>query len=214
MEAEVASRATNKESDVPRLDVPRLGPTDRLVSLRPVELSDAVTGEAPQLRTAVRVAFRDGTLLVRFDGRDAGTVATLTRRDEPLWTEDVYEVFLTPADPPTVYFELEMNPLGTLFDARVESPDLVRKTMRADPSWNLRGLSGRSRVRAERWSAVLKIPLEGLTGGGPVPRTWRANFFRVDRGASDEFSAWSPTFADPADFHAAARFGILELPAG
>lgn len=213
MEAEVASRATNKESDLPRLDVPRLGPTDRLVSLRPVELRDAVTGRAPRLRTAVRVALRGGSLVVRFDGRDDGTVATLTRRDEPLWTEDVYEVFLTPADPPRLYFELEINPLGTLFDARVESPDLVRKTMRTDPSWNLRGLSGRTRVRGQRWSAVLRIPLEGLTGGGPVPRTWRANFFRVDRGAPDEFSAWSPTGIRPADFHEASRFGFLELPA-
>ena len=131
MEAEVASRATNKESDLPRLLVPCPGPTDRLVSLRPVELRDAVTGRKPRLRTAVRVAFRDGSLVVRFDGRDDGTVATLTRRDEPLWTEDVFEVFLTPADPPALYFEFEVNPLGTVFDARVESPDLVRKTMRA-----------------------------------------------------------------------------------
>ncbi len=213
MEAEVAYAATN-ETAVPRLDVPRLGPTDRLVSLRPVELYDAVTGRAPRLRTAVRVAVRDGALLVRFDGRDAGTVATLTRRDEPLWTEDVCEVFLTPADPPTVYYEIELNPLGTLFDARVDSPDLVRRTMRIDPSWNLRGLSGKCRVRPGRWSAVLKIPLAGLLpGDGPLPRRWRANFFRVDRGSPDEFSAWSPTWTDPPDFHEAERFGILELPA-
>jgi hypothetical protein len=176
-----------------------------------VELSDAVTGGAPRLGTAVRVAFRDGALLVRFDGRDDGTVATLIRRDDPLWTEDVYEVFLSSADPPALYFEFEVNPLGTLFDARVESPDLVRKTMRADPTWNLRGFSAKSRVRPGRWSAVLKIPLAELAGGGPIPRRWRANFFRVDRGSPDEFSAWSPTFTDPADFHAAARFGYLDL---
>jgi hypothetical protein len=215
VEAEVASTATN-ESEIPRLDVPRLGPTDRLVSLRPVELRDAATGAAPRFRTAVRVGARNGVLLVRFDGRDAGTVATLTRRDDPLWTEDVYEVFLSPLDPPTLYFEFEVNPLGTLFDARVESPDLVRKTMRVDPFWNLRGLSGKSRVRPGRWSAVLKIPLAGLLGGAApdadVPRTWRANFFRIDRGSPDEFSAWSPTWTDPADFHAATRFGFLELP--
>lgn len=172
-----------------------------------------MTGGAPRLRTAVRVGFRDGALLVRFDGRDDGIVATFTRRDESLWTEDVYEVFLTPADPPTRYFEFEINPLGTLFDARVESPDLFRRTMRVDPSWNLRGLSGKSRVRAGHWSAVLKIPLADFAGGGPLPRTWRANFFRIDRGSPDEFSSWSPTWADPPDFHAASRFGFLELPA-
>jgi cellulose/xylan binding protein with CBM9 domain len=177
-------------------------------------LRDTSSGEAPRLRTAVRAGFRDGALLVRFDGRDDGTVATLTRRDDPLWTEDVYEVFLAPVDPPALYFEFEINPLGTLFDARVESPGLARRTMRADAAWNLRGLSGKSRVGPGRWSAVLKIPLAGLAGREPVPRAWRANFFRIDRGESDEFSAWSPTWTDPPDFHEAARFGFLEMPAG
>ncbi len=85
--------------------------------------------------------------------------------------------------------------------------------MRADPSWNLRGLSGKSRVRPGRWSAVLKIPLAGLAAGGPLPRTVARELLPSRPGSPDEFSAWSPTLADPADFHAAARFGILELPA-
>ena len=100
------------------------------MSLPAISLSDAITGAPLRLRTSVRAGLRDGRLIVRFDGKDDGSVATLTRRDEPLWTEDVFEVFLTPHDPPTVYFELEINPLGTLFDARVESPDLERRTMR------------------------------------------------------------------------------------
>jgi Carbohydrate-binding family 9 len=163
----------------------------------------------------VRVAFRDGALLVRFDGRDEGTVATLTRHDDSLWTEDVYEVFVTPFDPPTVYFEFEINPLGALFDARVTSPNLVRATMNVAIEWNLRGLRGRSRVRPGRWSATLDIPIAPMLEGSPSPPTWRANFYRVDRGAGsgeDEFSAWSPTGKAPADFHEAGRFGYLRFP--
>jgi hypothetical protein len=174
----------------------------------------------------VRVGFRDDALVVRFDGRDAGTVARLSGRDEALWTEDVYEVFLTPLDPPKVYFEFEINPLGALFDARITSPDLVRTTMHADIAWNLPGLRGTSRVRPKRWSAVLKIPLAPLLDSLPplppgegrgegissrLPDLWRANFYRVDRGAKDEFSAWSPTGTEPADFHEARRFGRLNL---
>lgn len=189
-----------------------LGPTDRLVSIRSIELRDAVTGGPPRLRTAVRVGFRDGALLVRFDGRDDGTVATLRRRDEPLWTEDVYEVFVTPVDPPVVYFEFEVNPLGTLFDARVTSPDLVRATMGVDVGWNLAGLRASSRVRSGRWSAVLTIPIAPLLEDSFARRDWRANFYRVDRGERDEFSAWSPTGKLPADFHEAGRFGRLRLP--
>lgn len=177
-------------------------------------MRDTSTGAAPRLRTVVRAGVRDGTLFVRFDGRDDATVATLARRDDPLWTEDVYEVFLAPVDPPALYFEFEVNPLGTVFDARVESPDLVRRTMRADAAWNLPGLSARSRVRPGRWSAVLKVPLAGLAADQPLSRAWRANFFRIDRGNRDEFSAWSPTWTDPPDFHEAARFGFLEMPAG
>jgi hypothetical protein len=177
-----------------------------------VPLRDALTGAAPALATAVRIGLRDGALVVRFDCRDAGTVATLRGRDEALWTEDVCEIFLSPVDPPSVYFEFEVNPLGALFDARIESPDGRRETMRPDVSWNLRGFSGRTRVRPGRWSSVVTIPLAPLAPAG-TPRTWRANFFRIDRGARDEFSAWSPTLADPPDFHVPGRFGFLELPA-
>jgi hypothetical protein len=84
--------------------------------------------------------------------------------------------------------------------------------MQVDAKWNLHGLSAKSRVRPGRWSAVLAIPLAPLAPQG-VPASWRANFYRIDRGKSDEFSAWSPPLTDPADFHAAARFGRLELPA-
>jgi cellulose/xylan binding protein with CBM9 domain len=182
------------------------------VSIRAVELRDAVSGALPHLRTAVRVGFRNGALLVRFDGRDDGVVATLRGRDDPLWTEDVYEVFLTPLDPPTVYFEFEINPLGAFFDARVTSPDLVRSSMTVDPAWNLAGLRGWSRVRPRRWSATLTIPIAPLLEGQAAPPSWRANLFRVDRGEPDEFSAWSPARKSPADFHEAGYFGRLSLP--
>ncbi|HVE66833.1 MAG TPA: carbohydrate-binding family 9-like protein, partial [Thermoanaerobaculia bacterium] len=165
---------------------------------------------SPALTTAVRVGLREGALVVRFDGRDEGTVATLRGRDGPLWREDVYEVFLSPFDPPSVYYEFEVNPLGTIFDTRIESPEGRRETMRSDVSWSLTGFSGRSRVRDGRWSAVVTIPLAPLAPAG-LPKTWRANFVRVDRGATDEFSAWSPTLADPPDFHVPAKLGFLDL---
>ncbi|HEV2063485.1 MAG TPA: carbohydrate-binding family 9-like protein [Thermoanaerobaculia bacterium] len=198
------------------LNVPRLSPTGRLVELEPIALSDAVTGAAPRLATSVRIGWRSGALLVRFDGRDAGTVATYTRRDEPLWKEDVFEVFLSPvvspesSSPPVVYYEFEVNPKGALFDARVASPDGRRATMSVNVSWRCPGLGARVRVRPDRWSALLEIPLEPMDSAGGTA-CWHANFYRVDRGKADEYSAWQPTFANPADFHVPERFGVLEL---
>ena len=194
----------------PRAEVVCLSPTDRLVGLPALYLRDARDGKVPRLATAVRLGLRAGLLLVRFDGRDAGFVATLKKRDDPLWTEDVFEVFLSAEDPPRVYYEFEVNPLGALFDARVESPEGRRETMRVDVGWNCPGLSARVRRREGRWSALLKIPLGSLSRDGA--RVWRANFYRIDRGAPDEYTAWSPTGADPPDFHRPDRFGFLTLP--
>jgi Carbohydrate-binding family 9 len=193
----------------PSVLVPSLGPTDRLVALPPLRLKNSADGSPPRLGTTVRVGAREGALLVRFDGRDRGVVATLTRRDDPIWKEDVFEVFLSPGDPPAVYYEFEVNPLGALFDARIESPDGRRETMSVDVSWNCPGLSARVRRREGLWSAVLKIPLAPMAPGGAL--AWRANFYRIDRGERDEYSAWSPTLADPPDFHRPDRFGFLEL---
>ncbi|HEY6928809.1 MAG TPA: carbohydrate-binding family 9-like protein [Thermoanaerobaculia bacterium] len=198
--------------ELPRLEVPLLGATDRLVGLPPVTLRDTRTGERPRLATALRVGLRGDSLLVRFDGRDDGVVASLKRNRSPLWTEDVFEVFLSPVEPPTRYYEFEVNPLGAVWTGRVESPDLDRRTMRVDPSWRCRGFSARVAGAApRRWSAVLRIPLASMVGGA-VPLRWRANFYRIDRGSVDAYSAWSPTLAGPPDFHIPERFGFLTLP--
>ena len=198
-------------ASVPELIVPRLSETDRLVELAPVFLSDARTGERPLLATAVRVGLRGRTLCVRFDGRDAGVVATRTKRDDDLWTEDVYEVFLAPAPAtPTVYFEFEVNPLGALFDARIESPEGRRESSRVHTEWDCPGFDASVTRRESRWSASVRIPLDPLAQGASAG-PWRANFYRIDRGHTDEFSAWSPTLADPPDFHVPERFGILRM---
>ncbi len=198
-------------SDLPELVVPSIGPTDRLVELEPVHLRDARSGAVPRLRTAVRLGLRAGVLCVRFDGRDDGVVASLTERDGPLWQEDVFEVFLSPSDPPRLYYEFEVNPLGTLFDARVSSPELSRATMRVETAWDCAGFAARVARGPGRWSASLRIPLRELCVGAP-PAVWRANFFRIDRGAADEYTAWAPTYADPPAFHLPGSFGLLKLP--
>jgi hypothetical protein len=199
-----------KTADTPTLEVSELLATQRLVEVPGLKLRDARNGAKPRLATTVRVGIREGILLVRFDARDEGVVATLTERDGPLWTEDVVEVFLSPVDPSRVYYEFEVNPLGALFDARVESQELSRSTMKVEPAWTCPGFSARVRRGPATWSALLRIPLAPMAPGKP-PSSWRANFYRVDRGKADEYSAWSPTFADPADFHVPERFGFLSL---
>jgi Carbohydrate-binding family 9 len=180
-------------------------------------LWSAVDGAAPRLSTSV-AAYHDGRVLyVWFSAADDDVVATLRGHDEPLWQEDVLEIFIAPRTV-TEYFEVEVNPIGTTFDARIESPDGSRETMRAFLDWEWRGMDalvrrdwltdGRSHLLT-----LLRLPFAGV-GEAPVSgERWRANFLRVDRSTNrgDEYSAWSPTLRSPADFHVSAALGTLRF---
>jgi hypothetical protein len=182
--------------------------------LPPFLLTDG-SGPAVQ-QTAVRLAWDYGALHVRFECADRDAWGTFTRRDDPIYQEEAVEVFLAPgtADPAR-YFEFEVSPRGTLFDAIVWNPDSDRATMRVDPSWDCPGLrwEAGAGVASQDWWATLAIPWDSLASETPPPEIWRANFYRIERpqdGAA-EFSAWSPTLTAPADFHKPARFGRLSL---
>ena len=186
-------------------------------SIPALALCRAQDGGVVAQATAVRVAHDGECLLVRFDCDDRDVWSTRATRDDALWEEEVVEVFVAPgADDPKAYFEIQVNSLGTIFDARVSNPDGRRETMRVDRSWDLRGI----RVAIERgragWSASIGLPWAELSAAEPPP-VWRANFFRIERprdGAA-EFSCWSPTRVDPPDFHKPMSFGrLLVDPAG
>lgn len=179
-------------------------------------LRRATDGLAPRLETTVAVYYDREQLTLVFSGSDDRVVATHTVHDAALYEEDVVEAFLAPGDP-REYFELEVNPIGTTFDARITSPDGVRTTMTADLQWDCRDLFAAVRtVRKGGGPAtvdtVIRLPFASLGRRPPVAgEQWRANFFRIDRhpDLGDEFSAWQPTMRSPADFHVAAAFGNL-----
>jgi cellulose/xylan binding protein with CBM9 domain len=183
-----------------------------------VRLRRAIDGAPPRLATTVVAYFDNDFLNVLFSGADDLVVATHFEHDAPLYEEDVVEVFVAPRAV-SEYFEIEVSPRGTAFDARIESPDGIRSTMKADPSWDCDGLFAAVRRRRESSGVssidtVLRIPFSSL--GLKMPRSgeiWRANFFRIDRHPKlgDEYSAWHPTLKRPADFHVTAAFGTLQF---
>lgn len=190
-------------------------PTCRLRRGRPAacdELVRSTDGGAPRLATRL-VLLDDGErLLVRFECEAPAPWATHRRRDSPLWEEEVVEVFVAPGEPtPLRYFELELNPLGAVFDAVVDNPRGDRRGLRADPAWDCPELETRCALDPARglWHAEIALPWRAV--GDANEKRWRLNAFRVDRprGREPELSAWSPTFARPADFHRPARFGFV-----
>jgi hypothetical protein len=173
--------------------------------------------------TALRVCHDGERLYVAFDCADRDVWGTHRGRNHPIYEEEVVEAFLAPGRDPRRYFELESSPRGAYWEGVIDNPDGRRATMRSDLDWVCAGWERAIRVRGdldargdrdEGWSAEWAIPFAAL--GVPAPRSgerWRANFHRIERpsGGPPEFSAWAPTYADPAEFHLPAHFGVLEL---
>ena len=178
-----------------------------------VSLRRATDGARPRLPTDLVLFADDECLNVLFHARDDEIVATHLQHDAPLYEEDVVEVFLAPKEP-TRYFEIEVNPLGTTFDARIDSPHGTREAMRIDTDWDCANLFAAVRKMNDVIDTIIRIPFASLDARRPATgEEWRGNLFRIDRSArhGDEFSAWQPTLKNPADFHVAAAFGRLRF---
>lgn len=180
--------------------------------LAPIPLAPSHGRAAPAgfQATTLRACHDGERLLLAFRCDDRELVATHRGRNAPIYEEDVVEAFLAPSGDARHYFELETSPRDAWFEARVENPDGRRATMRVDRDWVCAGFEHATHVDAAGWSAEWAIPFASLGAPMPVAGTrWRANFFRIDQANGGEYSAWSPTFADPADFHRPDHFGVL-----
>ena len=174
-------------------------------------------GSAPaQQQTVVRIGYDSENFYVRFDCHDRDIWGEATERDSAIYNEEVVELFIAPGEQaPTFYYEFEVSPIGTLLDLSVHSPDLERRTLRGDFAWNCPDLqwSAERDDAANHWRAYLAVPWRSIGAGMDLPTTWRANFYRIERprGEEAEFSCWSPTMSEPADYHRPAYFGYLHL---
>lgn len=184
----------------------------------PVRLRRATDAAAPRLATSVAAWYDDRYLSLLYSATDDHIRATYHAHDDPLYEQDVVEVFLAP-DGLQRYFEIEVNPHGAVFDAAIDSPAGTREGMTADVGWTCDGLFVALRKVIESSGAMsidtlVRIPFSSVGRATPGDgETWRGNFFRIDRHPDygDEFSAWQPTHKIPADFHVAAAFGVLRF---
>ena len=210
---------------LPRLVVPRVAEDWHAADLMAWDWTTATplpsfrladnSGPALQ-QTKARICYNATAFFVRFDCDDRDIWGISTQRDDPIYDEEVVEVFIgAGAATPVDYYEFEVSPNGVLLDLTVYNPASDRANLVTDFSWDCPGLrwqAGRNDA-ANHWWVVMAIPWAALGVTGSLPTIWRANFYRIERprDAEPEFSAWSPTMTEPADFHKPAYFGTLEL---
>ncbi len=181
-----------------------------------VELLDCISGEIPGMSTHCKLLWDDTYLYVGYQAEDDTIVATYTERDDPLYEEDVVELFLAPAPGLKYYYEFNFSPRNVILDAIVLNDDGRAGVGRGDlmtlTEWDCTGLQMTSRMKNDGWVVTAAIPFAQLHFAGNHPpqpgETWRANLCRIEYGGPDtEFSAWSPP--EILDFHTTEKFGQI-----
>lgn len=191
-----------------------------------IRLVDNLTGRAPRQSTAVKLLYDDEYLYVGFDCEDTDAWSTYTEHDDPLYNEEVVEIFLDPSGLLRAYFELQVSPRNVSFDSLILN-DGGRRGEGRGPNfqgltqWTCRGMRHAVVVRGdptrrgtsdEGWTVELAVPFSQLVTAANIPPrpgdTWRANIYRIDHARDcSEFTAWSPTGMH--DFHVTEAFGRL-----
>lgn len=176
--------------------------------------------------TKAWMCWDDENLYISFDCVDSDVWGTLTKRDDPIYGQEVVEFFLAPSCDLQRYYEFEVSPRNVIFDAIiVNTTGRAPDSSKTDVAWTCKDLRTAvivdgtldNRNDVDRgWTAEVAIPFASLDRAAPKPgERWRANLYRIDLSPPPiEFQAWSPTLIDPANFHVPARFGTVLFSAG
>ncbi|MCE5252203.1 carbohydrate-binding family 9-like protein [bacterium] len=182
------------------------------------------TGKPVPLKSTVRVLWDDTNIYFGFYCEDPDAWATLDKFDDPLWGEEVVEVFIDPENKCHTYYELEVNPIGTAVDLFIINQGREHDgRFTGWKEWNCRNLKaaaytegdGRKEGTKDKyWTVELAIPFEQIwTADNRPPKDgdmWRINCYRIERGDSknkddDWYAAFNPT--KRGSFHTPWEFG-------
>jgi hypothetical protein len=185
----------------------------------------------PLLRTRAKIAWDEANLYVAAEMAEPRVWATMTCRDEPLYKEQAFELFLDPGGDGLDYLELELNPLNTVCDLVMDKPYL--KKGKADEAMNVSGLRTAVNVHGtigdvsdvdKGWSVEVAIPwdsLKALGRDGSAPREgerWRVNLARMRRDAPDvkepmPRGLWTWASQGAMNMHLPERWGSVTFSA-
>ena len=158
-----------------------------------IDIVGAQGKEPPALRTRAKLLWDDENLYVAAELTDPRVAATIRQRDEQLYREQAFEVFIDPGGDGKDYLELQINPLNTVCDLSLDKPYGDKGT--ANIAFNIAGLRSAVRVKGtvnepsnvdEGWTVELAIPwaaVKALSADTVAPpgrgERWRVNLARM-----------------------------------
>jgi hypothetical protein len=184
----------NKINDQINID----GKDDELAWSNAIYTDDFIDIEGdkiPRQKTNVKMLWDDKFLYVFAKLYENHIWGDITKRDEVIYYNNDFEVFINPNDDVFSYGEIEINALGTEWDLFLNRP--YRLKGKADSSWDINGLKSAVDINGtlndpndldNYWTVEIAIPLkeiEKLNTSGKDEKVisgdvWRINFSRVN----------------------------------
>jgi len=145
----------------------------------------------PRQPTNVSVCYSNTHLQIFFNSRDNNIHSSYSQCNQPLYNEDVVEMFIVDADTgqyPKYYFELEVSPNSVLFVSQIYNPNGVCQGIVGTLiDCNKSGIQYTAKRFDQQnyWTASLNIPWTFLQKSLIAPngtitafsKTWMVNFF-------------------------------------
>ncbi|MDB5105707.1 MAG: hypothetical protein JWP91_3396 [Fibrobacteres bacterium] len=189
-----------------------------LDTLRLLRNNDPAGGK-PSVETKVLAAWSRTRLYLAFIASSKDVQGTFTKHDDPLYDQDVVEVFFDPDGDSKNYLELEWNCLNAVLDYFFTGPQTG-----LDKNWAPQGMQNAVLVQGTANKASdtdtgmvveISIPwtaIQPWSKASLPPKdgdTLALNFYRIEYGAngSAELLSWASTGV--ADFHRPDKFGAL-----
>ena len=149
----------------------------------------------PSQKTNVKMLWDDKNLYVFAKIYEDHIWADITKRDDVIYYNNDFEVFINPNNHVFSYGEIEINALGTEWDLYLNKP--YRLKGKADSSWNIEGLKSAVYINGtinnpndidNYWTVEMAIPLNEISklknpfdyNYPKVGDIWRINFSRVN----------------------------------
>jgi hypothetical protein len=189
----------------------------------------------PRFQTRMKMQWDDQCLYVAAYLHDPHVWGTLTRRDQIVFHDNDFEIFIDPNGDTRRYYEIEVNALGTIFDLFLTRTYIAGGQPHHE--WDLRQMRWAVRVDGtlndprdtdEGWSVEFALPWSAFAarGGMPCPPrdgdVWRINFSRVQwqheivdgqyrkvAGTKEDNWVWSPQGV--IDMHRPQRWGYVRF---
>ncbi|HEY3296513.1 MAG TPA: carbohydrate-binding family 9-like protein [bacterium] len=190
---------------------------------------------APRFQTHAKMLWDDQNFYIAATLEEPQVWATIAKRDDVIFHDNDFEVFMDPNGDNFEYGEFEINALNTGWDLFLNKP--YKDNGHADDSWNIDGIKTAVFVNGtlnnpadtdSGWSVEIAMPWASLqrishTAKPPQPaEQWRINFSRVEwlttivngackkvEGKPEDNWVWSPQAV--INMHRPEMWGLVQF---